>query len=157
MWVWDQECSWALRQLASLTVNEKARLISLCVISCQSLCTYIPLSCVSVDESALEGYFDLRVHMLETILFSVSANTAFSKGSMEVQHHQCPSTWRSQPLWGLNNLFREVTYGHQKAQIFSFQFLTIAKLQLWSSNKITLKLGFTPTWGAVFKGQEVLD
>lgn len=37
-------------------------------------------------------------------------------------------------------------------QIFTLQFIPVAKLQLWSSNKIILWLGVTTTCGTVLKG-----
>ena len=36
-------------------------------------------------------------------------------------------------------------------QIFTSKFITVAKSQLWSHNKITLWLGITVTWGTLLK------
>ena len=49
-----------------------------------------------------------------------------------------------------------LTRGHisdnPACQIFTLWFITLAKLQLWSSNKIILWLGVTTLWGTVLKG-----
>ena len=45
------------------------------------------------------------------------------------------STCELRPLWGSNDPFSGVAWDHQKSQIFALPFITVAELQLWSSNK----------------------
>lgn len=40
-------------------------------------------------------------------------------------------------------------------QILALQFLTVAKSQAWSTNKVILWLGLPTTWGTVFKGGNI--
>ena len=47
--------------------------------------------------------------------------------------------------------FTGIAGAHQKTQIFTLRFITVAKLQLWSSNKNHLMAGATTTRGTLFK------
>ena len=48
-----------------------------------------------------------------------------------------------------------VPWDHRKTQIFALQFITVAKLQLWSSNKSNFMVGVTTTWGTVLEGHSI--
>ena len=51
------------------------------------------------------------------------------------------STCGSQPLWGLNDLFRGSNVRYYAYKIFIWWFITVAKLQLWNSNKNNFMVG----------------
>lgn len=59
---------------------------------------------------------------------------------------------RSQPLRGQVTLSIVFYTRCHTYQIFTLQFMTIAKLQWWSSNKIMLCLGVSTPWETVLKG-----
>ena len=47
----------------------------------------------------------------------------------------CTLLLRSWPTWQSSNSFTGVTKDYQKTQIFTLWFITLAKLELWSSSK----------------------
>jgi hypothetical protein len=54
------------------------------------------------------------------------------------------STCGAQPLWGLNDFSQGLlAKDHQKTQVFTFQFMTVVKLQLCSSNENNFMVGVT--------------
>lgn len=63
---------------------------------------------------------------------------------------QCFST-----IWGSNNLFTGIIYDNWKAEMVILWFITLAKLQLWGSNKIILWSGVTTTWRTALKGHSI--
>lgn len=61
---------------------------------------------------------------------------------------QCFSTYELWHLWGTH--IRYPAY-----QLFTLRFITVAKLQLWSSNKITMVEG--TTWGTLFEAEHLTE
>ena len=64
---------------------------------------------------------------------------------------------RLQPFWGegQSTLSQGSHIRHPAYQIFTLWFISVAKLQLWSSNEVILWLGVTTAWGTVLNGWNI--
>lgn len=68
---------------------------------------------------------------------------------------QQSSAYRSRSLLRLEHSLTGVVQDHQKTKIFTLQFKTAAKSQLWSNSENNVVVWVTIAWGAVLKGRSI--
>ena len=64
-------------------------------------------------------------------------------GLFDVGKAEVLKLWVATPL-GLKKLFKRVAKDYGETQVFTLQFITVAKLQLGSSNKNNVMVGVSP-------------